>query len=287
MKRFTALVLVVSLALASLACGLTIDIPVDRVTTGPTRIEQIEIPPPNAEVIDLTLSFGAGKMELEPGAQEALVSGTARYNVDDFKPKITVEGNEVLLDSGSLQIEGLPRINDNIENEWNLELGDQLMNLEIKAGAYQGDFELGGLALKSLRVSDGAADVRLKFSLPNQVEMETLRYQTGASNIHLSGLANANFASMLFRSGAGNYTLDFSGELKRDARVEIESGISQVTLIVPEGVSARVTFKGGLSNVEASGTWQKSGNEYVLGGSGPMLTINVDMGAGNLVLRNP
>lgn len=285
MKRFTALLLAASLALASLACGLTIDIPVDRVTTGPTRIEEIEIPAPNAEVADLTLSFGAGELDLEPGAQNALVRGTARYNVDDFKPKITVEGNKVLLDSGSLKIEGIPQINDNIENEWDLDLGDQLMNLEIKAGAYKGDFDLGGLALKSLRVSDGAADVRLIFSQPNRTEMETLRYQTGASNIRLSRLANANFASMVFRSGAGNYTLDFSGELKRDARVEIESGISQVTLIVPEGVSARVTFEGGLSNVEAGGGWQKSGNEYVLGGSGPTLTINVDMGAGNLVLR--
>jgi hypothetical protein len=285
MKPITYLTIIAVLALISLSCGVTINLPVDKVTTGPTRTEEISIPAPSAEEVDLTLSFGAGDFKLEDGAGTTLVSGTAIYNVDDFKPEIIVEGNSVRLESGDLQIEGIPSIADKIENEWDLELGDQLMNLAINAGAYQGDFDLGGLSLKSLKVSDGAADVRLKFSKPNLVPMESLRYQTGASNVRLTGLANANFASMVFRSGAGDYTLDFSGQLQRDADVAIESGISQVTIVVPEGVSARVIFEGGLSNVDTYGGWQKSGEEYVLNGSGPTLSITVDMGAGNLVLR--
>jgi hypothetical protein len=159
------------------------------------------------------------------------------------------------------------------------------MRLTINAGAYQGRMELGGLALKSLEVSDGAADVRLEFSDPNTVEMETLRYTTGASNVELSGLANANFTSMIFRSGAGDYTLDFSGELQRDAVATVESGISQLTIIIPEGTAARVIFKGGFANVSASSDWSRSGDAYVLEADGPVLTINVDMGAGNLDLR--
>jgi len=285
MKRATYLTIIAILALVSLSCGLTINLPVDQVTTGPTRTDEITIPSPDSGEVDLTLSFGAGEFKLEDGAGEILVNGTASYNVDDFKPEIIVEENSVRLESGELQIEGIPRVNDKIINEWDLELGDQLMNLEINAGAYQGDFDLGGLSLKTLKISDGAADVRLKFSKPNIIEMESLRYQTGASNVRLTGLANANFATMVFRSGAGDYTLDFSGQLQRDAEVAIESGISQVTIVVPEGIPARVYFEGGLSNVEIHGEWQKSGNDYVLNGSGPTLTISVDMGAGNLVLR--
>ena len=285
MKQVTYLTIIAVLALVSLACGLTINLPVDQVTTGPTRTEEINIPAPNAGEVDLTLSFGAGDFKLEDGAGATLVSGTASYNVDDFKPEIIVEGNSVRLESGDLKIEGIPSIDDKIENEWDLELGNQLMNLEINAGAYQGEFDLGGLSLKTLKVSDGAADVRLKFSKPNLVEMESFRYQTGASNVRLTGLANANFSSMVFRGGAGDYTLDFSGQLQRDAEIAIESGISQMTIVVPEGVSAQVNFEGGLSNVETHGQWQKSGDNYVLNGSGPALTISVDMGAGNLVLR--
>jgi len=285
MKQATIGIVIAALALASLSCGLTIDLPVDRVTTGPTRTEDINIPAPDAEEIDLILSFGAGDFQLDGGAGNTLVSGTASYNVDDFKPEITVEGNEVRLESGELKIEGIPRISDEVINEWDLELGDQVINLEINSGAYKGDFDLGDLSLKSLKVSDGAADVRLKFPKPNRVEMESLRYQTGASNVRLTDLANANFASMVFRSGAGNYSLDFSGELKRNAEVIIESGISQITLIVREGTSAQVIFDGGLTNVEIHDAWQKSGDTYLLEGSGPTLTFTVDMGAGNLILR--
>jgi hypothetical protein len=286
MKPIHFLTMIAILALVSLSCGMTINLPVDRVTTGPTRTEEISIPAPSADEVDLTLSFGAGDFHLEDGAGSTLVSGTASYNVDDFKPEIITEGNSVRLESGDLQIEGIPSIDDKIENEWDLELGEKLMNLEINAGAYKGDFDLGGLSLKTVKVSDGAADVRLKFSKPNLVPMESFRYQTGASNVRLTGLANANFASMVFRSGAGDYSLDFSGQLQRDAEVSIESGISQVTIVVPEGVSARVNFEGGLSNVETHGEWQKSGEDYVLNGSGPTLMITVDMGAGNLVLRS-
>jgi len=103
--------------------------------------------------------------------------------------------------------------------------GDQLR-------AYSGDIELGGLALKSLDVTDGAAEVSMRFSSPNLVEMDRLRYQTGASEVTLHGLANANFTSLIFRSGAGNYILDFSGSLTRDAVATVESGFSQIVIIV-------------------------------------------------------
>src|SRR3546814_7166011 len=52
--------------------------------------------------------------------------------------------------------------------------------------------ELGGLSLKSLEVKDGASNVDLSFSKSNLVEMSILQYTTGASDVKLTGLANAN-----------------------------------------------------------------------------------------------
>ena len=280
------IVAIICLALVSMACGVTINLPVDQITTGPTQIEEINVSVPESEPVDLTLTFGAGELDLQAGAESALVAGTATYNVPEFKPKIKVDGQKVRLETGNLDIHGIPSFNSNdIKNKWDLKLGDQPMELTINAGAYQGDFDLGGLALNSLEVNDGAAETRLKFSEPNKVEMETLRYITGASSVKLLGLANANFTSMIFRSGAGDYTLDFSGELQRDTVVTVESGFSQLIIIVPEGTSAKVLFKGGLTNVELSGSWKKSGDAYVLGSGGPVITISMDMGAGNLSLR--
>lgn len=284
MKHHLIWLALTGLAVLSLACGLTINIPVDQVVTGVTQTAAIEIPLPDAKEVDLRLSFGAGELDVQPGAVGKLVTGKATFNVEDFRPRITVQENLVKLETGNLEMSGIPNWGDDIENKWDLQLAAVPMNLTLSAGAYKGDLELGGLPLKALEVTDGASDVRLKFSEPNPVEMATFRYLTGASNVTLSGLANANFVSMIFRSGAGDYTLDFGGKLQRDASVTIESGISRVKVIVPTGMAARITFKGGLSSVEVAGGWVKSGSQYIVDGAGPVLTINIDMGAGSLVL---
>lgn len=280
------LVMVVVLALVSMACGITINADVPTMRVGPTQTMEIVVPESQAALTKVKLEFGAGELNIEPGAENALIEGVATYNVQDLEPTILTQGNEVTLQTGRLELRGIPSgQSKDLKNEWDLKFGDQLIDLVINAGAYQGDIELGDLSLNSLEVNDGAAEVDLEFSQPNRVRMDTLRYSTGASNIKLYGLANANFSSMIFRGGAGDYILDFGGQLEQEARVVVEAGISQVTIIVPENTPARIRFGGGLSNVDASGAWQKSGNQYELQGNGPMLIIDVTMGAGNLVLR--
>jgi hypothetical protein len=237
-------------------------------------------------VAQVTLGFGAGELKVSPGAGDDLVSGTATYNVEDLRPEVSVEGDNVRVDTGDLRIEGIPSFNRDFKNEWDLQLGEGAMELTINAGAYKGSLDLGGLDLQSLEVNDGASDVDLTFSEPNSGEMSAFLYKTGASNVELRDLANANFEIMTFKSGAGDYTLDFSGDLKRDATITLDAGLSNVTVIVPQGVSARVLFDGGLTNVDISGDWEKNGNQYLLDGSGPRLTFNVNMGAGQLELRN-
>jgi len=286
------LIVVLVLALVSMACGIQVDlpdinIPVEQIEVGPTQTETISIPAPAGDSVALMIGFGAGELRLSPGESNLLVEGTASYNVQDFKPVVTVEGSRVELKTGELEIKGIPKLTGaNIKNEWDLLLGSMPMDLTIEAGAYRGEFELGTLALNSLVVGDGASDVELVFSAPNRVPMTQLRYNTGASNVTLSGLANANFSTMNFRSGAGNYRLDFSGALQRDATVTVESGISQVVIVVPAGTAARVKVSSSLTSIEARGVWEQSGEEYVLEGSGPTLTIFVTMGAGSLELRN-
>jgi hypothetical protein len=283
----SVLVVILVLALVSMACGISIDLPNQELTTTSTQTMPIVIPAPSSEPVDLTLNFGAGELKIAPGAVNALVDGTATYNVEKMKPVITVEGAQAQVSTGNLEARGLPSVHvDNLKNVWDLKLGSQLMHLKINAGAYQGRIELGGLALQNLEVNDGAADVEVAFSQANTAEMDHLVYTTGASNVSLRGLANANFSTLTFRSGLGQYTLDFSGQLTRDANVMVESGASKVIIIVPQGVSATVSVNGGLSNVTTNGEWQQSGSSYVSAGSGPQLNISVTLGAGEIELRN-
>jgi hypothetical protein len=271
------------LALASLACSFNIDLG-EAPAPGPEVVDEITVPGPGAGETRLSLVFGAGELYLSPGAQ-GLVEGTATYNIEDFKPEVDTDDDEVRIRQGAYEFAAAPTLRT-LKNIWDLQLGDSDIDLDIQAGAYQGRMELGGLSLTGLTVHDGASDVELAFSEPNRTDMSMLRYETGASNVTLQGLANANFGTMIFRSGAGNYTLDFSGELQRDATITINSGLGNMTLIVPEGIDAVVTVDGGLSNVSAGPAWTRDGDAYVQEGSGPTQTYVVTMSAGNLSLTD-
>lgn len=285
MYPIKALAVIAVLGIAMLACTFTIDNQFQGVTIGTSETTEIEVPGPESEQITkVLLEFGVGELNLSPGDGN-LVSGTATYNVEEFEPQVTVTERRVKISHQVDDINLIPVLGDELENSWELELGSFPMELEIAAGGYQGNFDLSGVPIHELRIAEGAAKTDLSFLELNPVEMDTLRYDTGASQATLTGLANANFREMDFRSGAGDYRLDFSGELQRDAYVSIKSGLSNVVVIVPEGTPAMVTFEGGLANIDRSGSWRMSGSVYTLPGEGPELTITVEMGAGNLELR--
>ena len=267
------------LSLASLACGFSIDLP-NQSQAGPEVKESITVADPKSDQTRLSLSFGAGKLTLSPGAT-TLVDGTAVYNVADLKPQVIENGSSIEIRQGDFK--SLPP--KGTKNEWDLKLGSSPIDLVISAGAYEGMLELGGLSLKSLEVKDGAAHVDLSFSKPNPVEMSILRYATGASAVKLTGLANANFSTLTFSGGAGNYTLDFSGGLQQDAVVTIDSGFGNVTVLVPENVNAKVTVESAAVNISHGSGWDQNGKDYIQKGDGPSLTIVVKMAAGNLLIN--
>jgi hypothetical protein len=194
MNRKMIILAITALALASLACSFTINLPGTELKTGPTETEDINVPYPadRQAIADVTLHFGAGNLSLQPGATNALISGTAKYNVADFKPTISIDSNNINIDQGNIQLTGIPYVNSDIKNDWSLSLGDRPMSLVVEAGAYTGNYELGGLSIHNLSISDGASKVELSFSQPNLIEMASLSYTTGASSVSVSGLANSN-----------------------------------------------------------------------------------------------
>jgi hypothetical protein len=282
---------IVLLTIASMACGFSIDLP-KTPTPGPDIIDQITVADPKlalsgveaSDATRLDISFGAGKLKLSSGAKD-LVNGTATYNIPELKPQVIEKDGNIRIEQGDFKLDNFAALN-NIKNEWDLKLGDVPMDLSIDAGAYDARIDLGGLSLTSLIIKDGAADVKLSFSSPNLSEMSLFRYETGASDVKLEKLANANFGAMNFQSGAGNYTLDFNGELKRSATVMVNTGLSNMILVIPNGINAVVTVDSGISNISAGSNWEQNGNVYTQSGSGPKLTFTVQISAGNLTLTH-
>ena len=107
-RRFLPTVFVLVLTLS--ACDLHISLPVTQ-PTGPTTTDEINVPLPaaSAQPAVVALAFGAGTLKLHPGAAaSSLVSGTAAYNISDFKPTVTVNTASVRIEQGNWRLSGIP-----------------------------------------------------------------------------------------------------------------------------------------------------------------------------------
>jgi hypothetical protein len=268
------------ISLTVMACSISVNVP--TVDTGFSRTLDIS-EPAFSDVDDnkIIIEMGAGRLYISNGSSN-LINGTVEYNVADWKPEITRSSNTVSVSQKNSSNAGIP--SGNIQNDWNLQLGDDLIDLTINAGAYEGKIDLSGLSITNLQIADGASKSTIHFDTLNPVEMDEISYKTGASDIELLGLGNANTKNIYFASGVGSYTLDFSGDIQDDINVRIQSGMSDMTIIIPDNARAKVKLTNGLSNIDATGTWTISGSTYESGTSGPLITINLDMAIGNLQL---
>ena len=266
-----ALLAAVVLSLALVACSAK---------PGPTQELTVNEPLGGAAVTDVQLKMGAGKLNLQPGAS-GLVQGVIRYNIPSWKPTLDRTDAQLVIKQGGSTGSGLL---GSIVNNWTLQLGKAPMTLRIDAGAYEGNIDLSGLTLRSLAIKDGASKTQVKFSTPNPGQMDSLTYNTGASTVTMTGLANANFQQMTFEGGAGSYVLDFSGNLRTAATVTVKAGVGSVQILVPVGTASQVNVSGALTEVSAEGAWTTVEKSYSTNGSGKMLTINVNMSVGTLKL---
>lgn len=256
------------------------------VTTGVTQEVTVDEALGSAAVTDVELAMGAGSLTITPGAA-GLASGTIRYNVEAWKPTVTRTDASLTIKQGSQK--GVSGVFGKIVNDWDLQLGNAHMRLKISAGAYNGSYDLSGLTLLKLTIKDGASKTQVMFNSANPGQMESLDYETGASAVTLVGLANANFRSMSFKGGAGSYSLDFSGQLRTDASVEVKTGAGSVHVTVPATTAAQVTVTGSVNSVSTEGVWTANGKVYTTaaagtGGQGKRLSITVEMNVGSVTL---
>ncbi|MCG3209381.1 MAG: Serine/threonine-protein kinase PknD [Anaerolineae bacterium] len=258
--------------------------------------ETITIPVPAGEGAPrLEIEVAADKFTINSGITDALLQGTAVYNVALLKPKVVTTGQTLRLthegtstDLFTLMVYDF--IRTDIINQWELTLGTTPMVLLLSAGTAQGQVTLDEYAITDLTVTQGAAsELDILFNQPNRVEMNTFEFNAGPiRRAALAKLANTRARRLNFTAATGDYTLDFSGELQNDMEVKMQGSASGVSLLVPAGVSARVIPDPEASLIDAAGSWQKSGREYVLAGSGPTLVINMSELniEGTLKLRN-
>lgn len=279
-KPLIAVILV--LVLATFACS------VDNIEmeTVETRIVTIsENLPANLGETELDFNMTGGEFTLYPGS-EFLVNGTITYNVEQWEPQFTRRDNYFQIKQvNPLRFSGIP--NNDVVNTWDLALTKLLpLNLSIEGGGSKNTYDFTGIQLTNLKIVQGASDTTIRFDAPNPQVMEEFTFTTGASSAKLYGLGHANFSTLSFSAGAGDYTLDFTGALSRDTTVDIKATISNITIIIPAGMKAIVVNNGTISNINTQGTWLLTNKTYSTLEEGYTLTINLDMAVGNVSLIN-
>lgn len=274
------------------ACDISSIPGLPKLEVGELRTKELLVPLGDAESAEVLLRFGAASFHLKPGAAE-LLEGEVTYNVDQLEPETeySTSAGQVRVEISprrGTEIRGLPT--ERVRNDWEVWLTRQIpLSLRIEAGAFSGDFDLSGLRLVNLEMRTGAARSTVSFEEPNPQELERIEIETGASEFDILGLGYANFEEMTFKSGLGRYTLDFTGPLNRSAEVRIETGISQVTIIVPESTGTKVILEEGVSDTDIYGFRRLEEKEYANDAfqeAENTLVIKVRMGLGSLTLRS-
>ena len=237
--------------------------------------------------MDVELHFGPGDLIIEPAKESGVfLNGIAKYNVEDLAPVVKTDGNNVKI--VHKQPLGLASyISMGIKNKWHIELDDVPLSLEVDTDHADTDINLGNLSIVDMDIQLGIGGLNLLFSEPNNILMDELTIDGGASEVTIQGLANSRAENIISKGGASDYSFDFSGELQNDIDVTLEGIISMISIIIPEGTPAQVIIKDTVT-VTKTGDWQeiKKDKEYKQDGEGHTITIEVSIESGRIRLQN-
>jgi len=250
------------------------------------RITPISVPYPPGEHLELQLSIGPARVRIGPGDAEPWVSGT--YHDPSGRVPLHLETK-----NSTARIAQTHRLYGVLSEtpRFDLRLGTgRPFALTFEAGAIDDTVcDLGGVPLTELEVKYGAGEIRLDFSAPNPQPMTRLHLTAGAAETEMLNLANANAEEILVEGGAASFALDFGGELLRDMRVRITTGMATVEIRVPGATAARITPLTTLGSLDpGSGFVTRDGGFWTMAavaGDTPALTVEASVALGSLKLR--
>jgi len=289
MEKRALLLAALALSIATLACTITPQVPDIKVPTieaGDVKEERHTVPLPGRGSTAVDIVFGAGRLQMEAGVPDKLLEAVFRYNVEQWKPEITHQGDELTIRQGGNEDKwGIP--SGNVRNRWELEFSPQMaMAIDVKAGAGEGELDFTGLKVSQLDVDIGAGDFTIRFDEPNQASMDRMTLDTGASRIEVVSLGNAKPEEVRLQGGFGDIALDLTGSWTRSADITVRAGAGALRLTLPSNVGVEIETRGGLTNVEAYGLRQM-GNTYTndaYGNTEIELQIKITTGVGNVRL---
>src|SRR5690606_9877859 len=173
-------------------------------------------------LLRVDVEYGAGRLVIGTAPNGTLYRSRLRYGRNLFEPRTSYRNGALRIGVETGRIRGR-----NIEAGL-LDLAltrDVPLELELRFGAADAELELGGLRIRSARISTGASRTELRVSAPNAETCRSLRLEVGAAKFTAIGLGNLNAERLTLEGGVGEVTLDFTGEWRADMTADISMGL--------------------------------------------------------------
>lgn len=239
--RHGSTLVLTTLALSGASCG-----PEHRIDPGPPSYRTVTATRATGGEPDLSVRvrFAAGKFRLAP-SDGSLYRASLRYDERRFTPLMAYDQDDRELEIGI----SAGRMGGNLDlDEQQLELAltpEVPIDLRLELGALESAIELGGLMLTDISLKTGASQTRGIFSAPNRTACRDFVVQVGAAELELLGLANSRCARFDVAGGAGQFTLDFTGDWGEltEIRVDLKFGAGELVLRFPESVGVEIDME--------------------------------------------
>lgn len=222
--------------------------------------------------LDVSVGFGVGTFRLrrdQGGAlyrtnivyDEELFRATQRYDVDRRALEVGLASRN---GGGNLRRLGdLDHISD-LGQRMELAISPRVpVTLDLELGVVEAEVDLGGLSLVEATIETGASEGGIVFSRPTLRPCRRLGIQVAAAEFIAEGLGNSNCERIEFQGGAGDLTMDFTGEWQHQGvtAADVRLGFGALTLRFPSQLGVSITLSRFLASFDPSG-FEKRGDVY-------------------------
>lgn len=263
----------------------------------------------SCENIRLCLKANSGNCFIKPSQNTEILNvfsnQTETSYAHNFRKEVKGKTCEVLLNLEETQTEGISQtistrffgasdkpVSDKL---WKMYLTDaKPYFLELNYGIGNANIDLSGLAIKTLKVNTGSADVNVGYysSLENQIDMDTFSVKVDLGSVNVKNLNMSRARYMMADVGFGNMTLDFRSKPLVSNKIKGSVGAGNLTILLPSNetpvlvkikdswlcsVKMPEEFKKVSANVYANTAYTKDTKNS--------LTFDLDVSMGNIIFK--
>ncbi|MEM6455028.1 MAG: hypothetical protein AAF772_08030 [Acidobacteriota bacterium] len=205
--------------------------------------------PPDAAVGDVVINLEAGSFIIQPGPPGSDIEVEADYDTSRLALRETyTEQNdgswryEVTLRPKGGFLGMLFKGGSGNRNRATITIPrGRPIRLSGEIALGESETDLGGLWLTSVDVRYGAGEHFLEFREPTPYPMKEFRVNSGTGETELRNLGNGSPSTISVSHRIGEFLVDLDGAWRNDASVEMEIGIGEANVWLPETAHVDVT----------------------------------------------